>query len=402
MSNNNVKSAKGSFSGLLTAGAIILSVILGYIVWKYIMGSPSNFENGNPEGNPLPGNLLAVIYKGGFIVPFLIGANLTVIIFAIERIISISRAKGKGKLTKFVRNIQEMLRNDQIEEAIVACDKQRGSLANAAYAESYSSHPIALSILKAYKEDIDFSKIEDYEEIAGHGISVKVDGNEVFAGSPRLMIREKIKYSDNETLGTVVHVAINKKYAGYIVISDEVKEDSAHAIRELKALGIKKTIMLTGDSKAVGDKIGKQLGIDEVYSELLPADKVEKFEQIERQKSTKGKVVFVGDGINDAPVLARADIGIGMGGLGSDAAIEAADIVIMTDEPSKIVTAIKIAKRTRQIVFQNIGFAFGVKFIVLVLGAFGVATMWEAVFADVGVAVIAIFNAMRVLNVKNI
>jgi Cd2+/Zn2+-exporting ATPase len=200
----------------------------------------------------------------------------------------------------------------------------------------------------------------------------------------------------------VVHIAINKKYAGNIVISDEVKEDSAEAIKGLKALGIKKTVMLTGDMKAVGKKIGNQLGLDEVYSELLPADKVEKIEFLDANKSKKGKIVFVGDGINDAPVLARADIGMAMGGLGSDAAIEAADIVIMTDEPSKIVTAIKVAKRTRNIVMQNIIFALGVKAIFLVLGALGVASMWEAVFADVGVAIIAILNAMRVMNTKNI
>jgi Cd2+/Zn2+-exporting ATPase len=200
----------------------------------------------------------------------------------------------------------------------------------------------------------------------------------------------------------VVHIAINKKYAGNIVISDEVKEDSAEAIKGLKALGIKKTVMLTGDMKTVGEKIGKQLGLDEVYSELLPADKVEKIESLEAKKSKKGKIVFVGDGINDAPVLARADIGMAMGGLGSDAAIEAADIVIMTDEPSKIVTAIKVAKRTRNIVMQNIIFALGVKAIFLVLGALGIASMWEAVFGDVGVAIIAILNAMRVMNTKNI
>jgi len=272
----------------------------------------------------------------------------------------------------------------------------------AAYAESYSNHPIALSIISAYNAEIDKNRIENYQEIAGHGIKVNVYGKEVLAGNARLMVSENIKYNDVETLGTVVHVAINNKYAGNIVISDEVKEDSAHAIKELKSLGIKKTVMLTGDLKKVGDKIGKQLGLDEVYSELLPADKVDKLELLDSKKSPKGKLVFVGDGINDAPVLARADIGMAMGGLGSDAAIEAADIVIMTDEPSKIASAIKIAKRTRSIVFQNIVFALGVKAIFLVLGASGVASMWEAVFADMGVAIIAILNAMRVMNTKNI
>ncbi|SKB70360.1 Cd2+/Zn2+-exporting ATPase [Acetoanaerobium noterae] len=272
----------------------------------------------------------------------------------------------------------------------------------AAYAESHSSHPIALSILKVYKKEIDFSKIDDYKEIAGHGLSVKLADKEVLAGNAKLMVSENIKYQEIETIGTVVHIAINKKYAGNIVISDEVKEDSAEAIKGLKALGIGKIVMLTGDMKAVGEKIGKQLGLDEVYSELLPADKVEKIEFLDANKSKRGKVVFVGDGINDAPVLARADIGMAMGGLGSDAAIEAADIVIMTDEPSKIVTAIKVAKRTRNIVMQNIILALGVKAIFLVLGASGEATMWEAVFADMGVAIIAILNAMRVMNTKSI
>jgi len=272
----------------------------------------------------------------------------------------------------------------------------------AAYAESHSSHPIALSILKVYKKEIDFSKIDDYKEIAGHGLSVKLADKEVLAGNAKLMVSENIKYQEIETVGTVVHIAINKKYAGNIVISDEVKEDSAEAIKGLKALGVGKIVMLTGDIKAVGEKIGKQLGLDEVYSELLPADKVEKIESLEAKKSQRGKIVFVGDGINDAPVLARADIGIAMGGLGSDAAIEAADIVIMTDEPSKIVTAIKVAKRTRNIVMQNIIFALGVEAIFLVLGAVGVATMWEAVFADIGVSIIAILNAMRVMDTKSI
>ncbi|MFA6873812.1 MAG: heavy metal translocating P-type ATPase [Bacteroidaceae bacterium] len=267
-----------------------------------------------------------------------------------------------------------------------------------AYAESYSNHPIALSIISAYNAEIDKDRIENYQEIAGHGIKVNIDSKEVLAGNTKLMISENIAYNDTDTTGTIVHVAINGKYAGNIVISDEVKEDSVNAIKALKLLGIKKTIMLTGDLKIVADKIGKQLGLDEVYSELLPADKVEKIESLETKRSHNGKIVFVGDGINDAPVLARADIGIAMGGLGSDAAIEAADIVIMTDEPSKIATAIKIAKRTRKIVFQNIVFALGVKAIFLVLGALGVASMWEAVFADVGVTLIAVINAMRVMK----
>lgn len=272
----------------------------------------------------------------------------------------------------------------------------------AAFAESYSNHPIALSIVAAYKNEIDQNLVEDYEEIAGQGIKVRVKGREVLAGNTRLMAREHIIYTDKEVFGTVVHVAIDKKYAGYLIISDEVKVDSAEAIKGLKAAGIKNTVMLTGDLKSVGEKIGSLLGLDEVYAELLPADKVEKIETLSEKKSKKGKIAFVGDGINDAPVLARADIGIAMGGLGSDAAIEAADIVIMTDEPSKIVTALKVAKKTRTVVYQNIFFALGIKGIFLILSAFGLTTMWEAVFADTGVAILAVFNAMRVMNTKNI
>lgn len=299
-----------------------------------------------------------------------------------------------GTLTKGVFKVTETnSQNGYTDEELIEY---------ASYAESYSNHPIALSIISAYNDEIDKNKIENYEEIAGHGIKVNVNGREVLAGNTRLMIKEDIKYKDVETIGTIVHVAIDKKYAGNIVISDEVKEDSAHAIKELKSIGVKKTVMLTGDLKTVADKIGKQLGLDEVYSELLPTDKVDKLELLDSKKSPKGKLVFVGDGINDAPVLARADIGIAMGGLGSDAAIEAADIVIMTDEPSKIASAIKIAKRTRNIVYQNIVFALGVKLVFLVLATFGVATMWEAVFGDMGVAILAILNAMRVMNTKNL
>jgi len=299
-----------------------------------------------------------------------------------------------GTLTKGVFTVTEMnAQNGFTKETL---------LESAAYAESLSNHPIALSILSTYKNEIDSSMVENFQEIAGYGIKVSVRGVEVLAGNSKFMESEQIEYEDPDTLGTIVHIAIDNKYAGYIVISDEVKDDSASTIKELKALGIRKTVMLTGDSKAVGDKIGKQLGLDEVYSELLPADKVAQLEALNRSKTKNGKVVFVGDGINDAPVLARADIGIAMGGLGSDAAIEASDIVIMTDEPSKIATAIRIARKTRTIVFQNIFFALGVKAVFLVLGALGFASMWEAVFADTGVALIAVFNAMRVMNVKTL
>ncbi|MCF6097100.1 cadmium-translocating P-type ATPase [Thermovorax subterraneus] len=272
----------------------------------------------------------------------------------------------------------------------------------AAFAESFSNHPIALSILKAYGKEVDKNEIENYEEISGHGIKAKVKGKTVLVGNAKLMARENIAYVNTDAVGTTVHVAIDGVYAGFIVISDEVKEDSANAVKGLKSIGVRRLVMLTGDSKAVAEKIGKQLGLDEVYAELLPDQKVEKLEMLEKQKSPKGKLVFVGDGINDAPVLARADVGVAMGGLGSDAAIEAADVVLMTDEPSKLVTAIKIAKRTRRIVWQNIIFSLGVKIIVLALGAGGIATMWEAVFADVGVALIAIVNAMRVMKVDRI
>ena len=273
---------------------------------------------------------------------------------------------------------------------------------SAAYAESYSNHPIAISIMDAYSGKIDKSKIENYSEIAGYGIKVNIGEMEVLAGNNRLMKSEGIEFSDADTVGTVVHVAIDRKYAGNIVIADELKKDSSNAIRDLKSLGVKKTIMLTGDLKAAGNKIGRQLGLDEVYSELLPDGKVKKIESIEMSKSPRKKIVFVGDGINDAPVLARADIGMAMGGLGSDAAIEAADIVIMTDEPSKVTSAMKIARRTQGIVYQNIVFALGVKAIFLVLGALGMASMWEAVFGDMGVALIAIFNSIRALDAKNL
>ncbi len=272
----------------------------------------------------------------------------------------------------------------------------------AAYAESYSNHPIAFSIVEAYGREIDKAKIMKHQEIPGQGVKVRVDGREILAGNTRLMENEGIDFAWTEGFGTVVYVAADRKYAGSILISDKIKEDSADAIRQLKALGISNTVMLTGDIKSVGEKIGKQLGVGEVFTEMLPADKVDRIESMEIKKSSKGKIVFVGDGINDAPVLARADIGIAMGGLGSDAAIEAADIVIMTDEPSKVATAIRIAKKTRLIVIQNIVFALGVKVFFLILGAFGVATMWEAVFADIGVALLAIFNALRVMNTKNV
>nr|WP_214629650.1 heavy metal translocating P-type ATPase [Paenibacillus agaridevorans] len=268
----------------------------------------------------------------------------------------------------------------------------------AAYAELHSNHPIAHSIRKAYGEELNENDISSYNEISGHGIQVRFEGKEILAGNRKLMQKEKIEYLTPEEIGTIVYVAVDRRFVGYLVISDEVKNDAAEAIQSLKSLGIRRTVMLTGDLKSVGEAVGKRLGIDEVRAELLPQNKVEEIEKLELKKHRKEKIAFVGDGINDTPVLARADVGIAMGGLGSDAAIEAADIVIMTDEPSKLASAIRIAKRTRRIVWQNIMFAMGVKALFLFLGAYGVASMWEAVFADVGVTVLAVVNAMRVLK----
>lgn len=272
----------------------------------------------------------------------------------------------------------------------------------AAYAEDYSNHPIAQSIKKAFGRTIDSTRIKDIEEIAGHGVKSVIDGKVVLAGNAKLMKRERISFKEKNLVGTVVHLAVNREYIGYILIEDEIKEDAARAIAALRSAGIKQTVMLTGDADAVGKKVAATLKLDKAYTELLPADKVERMEELMKEKSANGKLAFVGDGINDAPVLARADIGIAMGGLGSDAAIEAADVVIMTDEPSKIATVMKISKKTLRIVKQNIIFALGVKGIVLVLGALGITTMWGAVFADVGVSVIAIINAIRALNVKKL
>lgn len=298
-----------------------------------------------------------------------------------------------GTLTKGVFNVQEIHPEGVSKEELLELT---------AHAESYSNHPISLSLKRAYSKEIDNGRISDVEEISGHGVIATVDGKKVMAGNIKLMKMMDIPYFKGELIGTIVHVAVNNKYIGYIVIADEVKEDSVQAIKELKAANIKQTVMLTGDNKSIGSKVAKELGLDKVYAELLPADKVEKLEELFSQKSKKGKLAFVGDGINDAPVLARADIGIAMGGLGSDAAIEAADVVIMTDEPSKIATTMKISKKTLKIAHQNIVFAIGIKIIVLILSAFGITTMWAAIFADVGVTIIAVLNAFRALNVKNL
>lgn len=297
-----------------------------------------------------------------------------------------------GTLTKGVFKVTEIEAVEDFTEDEV--------LEYAAFGEAFSNHPIGKSIIEAYGKDIDNKIIESYREISGKGIKAEINGDEIIVGNRRLFEDEGIFVEDKKSFGTIVYVSKNNKYMGNIIISDEIKEDAKETISQFKELGIKETIMLSGDNKLVANEVGKSLGIDGVYGELLPQDKVSILEKIMNEKGKEGKVAFVGDGVNDAPVLARADVGIAMGGLGSDAAIEAADIVIMTDEPNKISTGIKISKKTKKIVTQNIIFALGVKLIVLILGAFGVATMWEAVFADVGVSIIAILNSMRALNVE--
>lgn len=299
-----------------------------------------------------------------------------------------------GTLTKGVFNVTEIQPSADFTK--------ENLLKYAAYAESFSNHPIALSITKAFAETIDKNEVESYEEVSGHGIRAVYNGKEILAGNTKLMTKAMVPFTDIDTTGSIVHVAVDGSYAGYIVISDEIKTDSKKALKDLKDIGVRKLVMLTGDNKGAAHKIGSELGIDEIYAELLPHQKVEKVELLSSQKSKEGNLVFVGDGLNDAPVLARSDIGVAMGGLGSDAAIEAADVVLMTDEPSKLVSAIKIARRTRTIIWQNIIFSFGVKAVVLLLGAGGIATMWEAVFADVGVALLAVLNAMRVMRIKKI
>ena len=270
----------------------------------------------------------------------------------------------------------------------------------AAHAESYSNHPISLSLKKAYHQEINSNLISKTEELSGLGIHAEIEGKDILIGNEKLMTEKQIPYTKCNEIGTILHVAIQEKYAGYIVIADKIKKDAKQTIQNLKANHIKQTVMLTGDRKMVGESVAKELGIDKVYTELLPSGKAEKLEEIMKGKTQKEKVAFVGDGMNDAPVLALADIGIAMGGLGADSAIEAADIVIMTDEPSKIVNAIKIANKTMRIVKENILFAILIKLAVLLLSALGLSTMWEAVFADVGVSMIAILNALRALKIK--
>jgi Cd2+/Zn2+-exporting ATPase len=296
-----------------------------------------------------------------------------------------------GTLTKGVFDVQKVYAENLSEDELLRL---------AAHAESFSNHPISLSLKRAYGKEIDNNIITKTEELSGRGVRAIVDGKNVLIGNNKLMQENGINFTECTDIGTISYVAINNEYAGYILIADKIKDDACTAIKDLKERNIKKTIMLTGDRKAVGESVAKELNIDMVYTELLPDGKVEKVDELIKEKSKKGKLAFVGDGINDAPVLALADIGIAMGGLGSDAAIEAADVVIMTDEPSKISTAIKISKKTLKIVKENIYFAIAVKILVLALSAIGISTMWEAVFADVGVTVIAILNSLRALKVK--
>jgi len=296
-----------------------------------------------------------------------------------------------GTLTKGVFEVTKVVPEGISEEKIIEY---------AAYAESYSSHPISISLKAAYGKEIDETKVSDIQEIAGHGVSAKVNGEEVSVGNAKLMKKLGLEYKGSDEVGTICHVSVNGSYAGYIIISDKLKETSAQAVKEMHNAGITKTVMLTGDAKSVAENVAAQLGLTEVYSELLPGDKVEIVEKLLAEKSEKDMLIFVGDGINDAPVLSRADIGVAMGALGSDAAIEAADVVLMDDDPLKISLAVKIARKCIGIVYENIYFAIGIKLICLLLGAIGIANMWVAIFADVGVMVIAVLNAIRALRVK--
>lgn len=296
-----------------------------------------------------------------------------------------------GTLTEGVFEVQKIEPHNMSKEELIRLS---------AFAENFSDHPISTSLKKAYGKEIDNTQITNASEISGKGVIANVEGKEVLVGNEKLMKERNIDYIKCNDVGTIIYIAVNNLFAGYIVIADRIKKDSKKAITELKKYNIKKTVMLTGDRKNVGENVAKELKINEVYTELLPNDKVEKVEELMKQKSEKGKLAFVGDGLNDAPVLAISDIGIAMGGLGSDAAIEAADIVIMTDEPSKISNAIQISKKTMNIVKQNIVFAISIKILVLILTAFGMSTMWQAVFADVGVSVLAILNSLRALRIK--
>ena len=298
-----------------------------------------------------------------------------------------------GTLTQGVFEVNEVHHNEMDREKL---------LEYAALAESASSHPISRSLQRAYGKEIDRSRVTDIREISGNGVTARVDGIEVAAGNSKLMDRLGVKWIDCHQAGTIIHMAVDGRYAGHIVISDIEKPHAKEAVRALRAAGVEKTVMLTGDSWKVAEHVAADLGIDEVHAELLPGDKVAKVEELLEKKPEKGKLAFVGDGINDAPVLSRADIGIAMGAMGSDAAIEAADIVLMDDDPLKIAKAIRISRKCLRIVYENIWFAIGIKLICLVLGAAGIANMWLAIFADVGVMIIAVLNAIRALFVKKL
>ena len=298
-----------------------------------------------------------------------------------------------GTLTQGVFEVSGVHHNEMEDEKL---------LEYAALAECASSHPISKSLQRAYGKEIDRDRVSDIQEISGKGISAKVDGHDVLAGNSKLMELNRIAFIDCHSVGTIIHMAIDGEYAGHIVISDVVKPHAKEAIERLKHSGVEKTVMLTGDTRRVAEQVAKDLGVDEVHSDLLPADKVAQVEKLLAAKGDKDKLAFVGDGINDAPVLSRADIGIAMGAMGSDAAIEAADVVLMDDDPMKIAKAIRISRKCIGIVYQNIVFALVVKFACLALGALGIANMWVAIFADVGVMVLAVLNAIRALRVHNL
>ncbi|MCM1047568.1 MAG: heavy metal translocating P-type ATPase [Clostridiales bacterium] len=340
-------------------------------------------------------NYLEALSEAGYIV-FDKTGTLTKGVFKVQKVYAV-----KDNAT-----IENILNENTTKESAVNENADKTAedrlLEIAALVESYSSHPISLSLKEACKTELDKDRVSDIEETGGHGITAVVDGNKVAVGNVKLMKKLNIAYEECSEPGTVVYVAVNDTYAGCILIADVIKEDSAEAIRSLKAAGIKKTVMLTGDSKAVAEAVGREIGIDEIHSELLPADKVEKVEMLLKEKGAKEKLIFAGDGINDAPVLTRADIGIAMGALGSDAAIEAADVVLMDDDPQKISLAIRLSRRCLRIVYQNIVFALAIKALCLILGALGIANMWIAIFADVGVMVIAVLNATRTLNTKKL
>lgn len=393
-SENFIRKFAKYYTPIVVVGAILLAIIPPFLLhlgsfseWLYraltflVVSCPCALVVSVPLGffaGIGAASKIGVLVKGSNYLEAL--ANTEIVVF-----------DKTGTLTEGVFEVQEINPVDISKEELLKL---------ATYAENYSNHPISNSLKKAYKEEINQDEIGNAEEISGKGIITIVDGKEVVVGNDKLMEEKNIQYTKCQKVGTILYVAVNNKFAGSIIIADKIKADSANAIEQLKKNNIKQVVMLTGDKKEVGESVAKELKLDKVYTELLPDQKVEKVEELIKDKSEKGKLAFVGDGINDAPVLAISDIGIAMGGVGSDAAIEAADIVIMTDEPSKIVGAMKVSKKTMRIVIQNIVFAIGIKVLVLILSALGISTMWEAVFADVGVCVIAVVNSLRALRIK--